>query len=84
MTRAREPHAWNTGFRWSLPDREPTTISVAQRDQFDRDGFFVLRNAIDAGSMAEVEAACAEGVAVVSGLLEQIGGRLSVAGADAI
>ena len=82
MTRAREPHPWNTGFRWSLPDREPTTISVAQRDQFDRDGFFVLPNAIDAGTIAEVEAACAEGVTVVSGLLEQIGGRLSVAGLD--
>ena len=82
MTRLREPHPWNTGFGWALPDREPTTISAAQRDQFDRDGFFVLRSAVDAATLTEVEAACAEGVAVVSGLLESIGGRLSVAGLD--
>ena len=82
MARVREPHPWNTGFRWSLPDREPTTITAEQREQFDRDGFFVLRNAFDAGTIAEVEAACAEGVAAATGFLEQVGGRISVAGLD--
>ena len=39
----------------------------------------MLRGAFDAGTIAEVEAACAEGVAAASGFLEQIGGRISVA-----
>jgi phytanoyl-CoA hydroxylase len=82
MTRVRTRHPWNTGFEWALPDRAPTTITPEQREQFDRDGFFVLRDAVDAATVADVEAACAEGVAHVSGFLEQVGGRLSVAGLD--
>ncbi len=82
MTRLRERHPWNTDFRWALPDREPTTITPQQREQFDRDGFFVLREAVDPATIAEVEAACAEGVAAASGFLEAIGGRISVAGLD--
>ena len=33
--RTREPHPWNTAFRWELPDRAPTTITSEQRAQFD-------------------------------------------------
>jgi ectoine hydroxylase-related dioxygenase (phytanoyl-CoA dioxygenase family) len=82
MHRTREPHPWNGGFEWALPDRLPTTITPEQRDQFDRDGFFVLRGAVDPETIAAIEPACAEGVAMVAGLLEQSGGRFSVAGLD--
>lgn len=82
MGRAHELHPWNTEFEWALPDRPTTTITAEQRDRFDRDGFFVLRGAVDRDTIAAIEPACAEGVALVAGLLEQAGGRFSVAGLD--
>ncbi|MEZ5382199.1 MAG: phytanoyl-CoA dioxygenase family protein [Microthrixaceae bacterium] len=81
--RVREPHPWNTGFVWSLPERRPTTITSAQRTSFDRDGYFVLRGVFGADELAQAEAACDEGVALVSEFLGQVpGGRISVAGLD--
>ena len=83
VPRQRAPHPWNTGFEWVLPDREPTSITAEQREQFDRDGFFVLRGAFSTDELAEVEAACDEAVELIAGLLGQVeGGRLSVAGLD--
>ena len=82
MSRAHERHPWNTCFRWELPERAPITITAEQRAQFDRDGFFVLRRAFAGDELRLVEEACAEGVDLVSGLLEQAGGRISVAGLD--
>lgn len=81
--RARELHPRNTAFEWSLPDREPTTITAAQREAFDQDGFFVMRAAVDADVLDELMVGCDDGVAHVSGLLEQLpGGRIGVAGLD--
>lgn len=83
MSRERALHPWNRGFEWVLPERAPATVTAEQRQQFDRDGFFVLEGAFTAEEHAPVEDACDEAVELVAGLLEQVeGGRLSVAGLD--
>ncbi len=41
-------HPWNVGFDWSLPETEPTTLTAEQKEQFDRQGFVVLDDVVEA------------------------------------
>lgn len=79
----RQVHPWNRGFTWSLPGAEPTTLTRSQRDEFDRDGFTVLRHVFDHDELDGIDRAIAPGEHLVRDLLQQLpGGRLSVAGLD--
>jgi phytanoyl-CoA hydroxylase len=44
-------HEWNQHFTWSLPDGPLRRLTRDQRDEFDRDGFVVLRATFDAGDI---------------------------------
>ena len=49
-------HPWNVDFDWALPATEPTTLSAAQKEAFDRDGFVVLDDVVDADLLDAVVA----------------------------
>ena len=49
-------HPWNEGFAWSLPDTVPTTITPEQRAAFDRDGYLVLPDVVDAATLEDLVA----------------------------
>lgn len=66
-----------------MPDRPPSNLSAEQRDEFDRDGFTVLRGVFDAEQLDVMDRAIAPGEHLVRDLLGSLpGGRLSVAGLD--
>jgi phytanoyl-CoA hydroxylase len=50
-------HPWNREFAWRSRSATPRTLSAAQAAQFDRDGYVVVEDLLDA---AEVERALAE------------------------
>ena len=78
-------HPWNDGFAWALPADEPTTLSVAERAAFDRDGFVVCRGALRLDQLerltVELDALEAE---VDAFLATQKGGRHLIAEQGAI
>jgi ectoine hydroxylase-related dioxygenase (phytanoyl-CoA dioxygenase family) len=79
----RAPHPWNDGFSWPRHDGPFTTITASQAEQFDTDGFFVVEDAFDAATLAQIDDAIAPGEARARAFLEtQPGGRFSVAGTD--
>jgi ectoine hydroxylase-related dioxygenase (phytanoyl-CoA dioxygenase family) len=41
-----ERHPWNNGFRFAVPDTPPTTVTEHQRQQFARDGYFVVEGVL--------------------------------------
>jgi ectoine hydroxylase-related dioxygenase (phytanoyl-CoA dioxygenase family) len=47
-------HPWNRDFTWSLLATEPTVLSAEQKAAFDRDGFVVLPDVVDAETLAGV------------------------------
>jgi ectoine hydroxylase-related dioxygenase (phytanoyl-CoA dioxygenase family) len=79
----RELHPWNEGFVWQDHTGPFTTVTTEQAEQFDRDGYFVVEDAFDAGLLAEVDAAIAPGDERVRGFLDGLpDGRFGVAGND--
>jgi ectoine hydroxylase-related dioxygenase (phytanoyl-CoA dioxygenase family) len=83
VTTARAPHPWNEGFTWIDHHGPFTTVTDEQAKQFDTDGFFVVEDAFDGATLAEIDDAIAPGEARVKAFLEgQPGGRFGVAGAD--
>ncbi len=78
-------HPWNRGFTWSLPAGEPATLTPAQKAAFDRDGFVVVPEVVDAAALAEVTADLDELEQRVERFLAaQDGGRVSIAESGAI
>ena len=49
-----KPHPWNTNFRWQTTSTTPQFLSPAQVEQFDRDGYVVVDQALDAAELADV------------------------------
>jgi ectoine hydroxylase-related dioxygenase (phytanoyl-CoA dioxygenase family) len=45
-------HPWSDGFAWALPTAPPRTLTPEQKDAFDRDGFVVVRDIVDAATLA--------------------------------
>jgi ectoine hydroxylase-related dioxygenase (phytanoyl-CoA dioxygenase family) len=79
----RAPHPWNTGFAWADHDGERAFITAEQASAFDRDGFFVVEDAFDASTVAQLDAELSGGDEEVKKLLAGApGGRFSVAGLD--
>jgi ectoine hydroxylase-related dioxygenase (phytanoyl-CoA dioxygenase family) len=37
-----EPHPWNQGFRFRVPETTPTTLTEEERSRFARDGYLVV------------------------------------------
>lgn len=83
MTVPRTPHPWNDGFTWTDHPGPFTTVSAEQARQFDELGFFVVEDAFDPATLAELDREIAPGEeAVRSFLAGQDGGRFGVAGVD--
>jgi phytanoyl-CoA hydroxylase len=79
----RTRHPWNSDFRWVDHEGPFTTVTDAQMKQFDEDGFFVVEDAFDVATLAQVDEAIAPGEARARRFLaDQPGGRFSVAGVD--
>jgi phytanoyl-CoA hydroxylase len=78
-------HPRNTSFQWTPPQRPLTTISDADADQFDRDGYFVVPNAFTGDELAPVVAELDRIETKAEAMLRQLpDGRFSIAEADAI
>ena len=79
----RAPHPWNSGFIWQDHTGPFRTITDAQAKQFDTDGFFVIEDAFDAQTLAELDAAIVPGESRVRDFLDGLpDGRFGVAGVD--
>jgi phytanoyl-CoA hydroxylase len=78
-------HPWNEGFAWSLPDTVPTTITPEQRAAFDRDGYLVLPDVVDAATLEDLVADLDAPEAQVDEFLAaQEDGRFDIAESGAI
>jgi len=83
VTVPRTPHPWNDGFTWADHPGPFTTVSADQARRFDELGFFVIEDAFDAATLAELDGEIAPGEqAVRSFLAQRDGGRFGVAGVD--
>lgn len=49
-------HRLNTEFEWTSPSSAPTTLTQDQCNAFDRDGFFIYRDAFTADELSSVRA----------------------------
>lgn len=78
----RVAHPWNIEFEWHDLEGPFTTISAEHARDYDTLGYFVVEDAFDAGTLAELDAALAPGNEKVGEFLERAGGRFSVAGLD--
>jgi ectoine hydroxylase-related dioxygenase (phytanoyl-CoA dioxygenase family) len=77
------PHAWSRDFHWQPAKGPFRRISAAQARSWDEQGFFVLEDAFDAGTLERVDAELASGDAKVKEFLAHApDGRFSVAGLD--
>ncbi|MDH3705278.1 MAG: phytanoyl-CoA dioxygenase family protein [Acidimicrobiia bacterium] len=79
-------HPWNTDFTWTSAEADaPSFLSPAQVEQFDRDGFVVVPDIIDAETLAELRAELDTDEARADELLRQMPDqRLSIAESGAI
>ncbi len=78
-------HPWNEGFTWVDQERPPTTLDAAQVRHFDAEGYVVVRDLLDAdtvaGALAEIDRFEAESDAFLQRMDD---GRLSIAETGAI
>ncbi len=80
---AREPHPWNTGFRWTDHGGPFTTITAAQAKAYDDAGCFVVEDAFDDTTVEALDAALAAGDEMGRAFLaSRDGGRFGVTGLD--
>jgi ectoine hydroxylase-related dioxygenase (phytanoyl-CoA dioxygenase family) len=78
-------HPWNTGFEWQDHAGPFRRVTAEQAQQFDRDGFFVLEDAVDAKTFAALDAEIAPfDEEVLAFLRTQPEGRFSIAGVDTV
>lgn len=79
------PHPWNTGFRWCDHTGPFRRITAEQAAAFDRDGFFVFEDAVDAETLAALDAEIEPfDREVLEFLRTQPDGRFSIAGVDTV
>jgi ectoine hydroxylase-related dioxygenase (phytanoyl-CoA dioxygenase family) len=80
-----EPHPWNTGFAWPEHRGPFRRVTPEQARAYDEDGFFVLQDALDADTVAALDAEIAPFDAKVLEFLgQQPDGRFSIAGVDTV
>src|SRR5205807_1108552 len=77
-------HPWNKEFAWRTPPPPYRRINTDQARQWDDDGYFLLEDAIDRDSLAEVETAIDPFEEKFTTWLRARGGTLAIADADAI
>jgi ectoine hydroxylase-related dioxygenase (phytanoyl-CoA dioxygenase family) len=79
-------HPWNDGSDFAVPDRaQPSVLSDAQRDQFERDGYTVVDNIIEGDELAQLTAELDElEVKTDAFLAKQADGRFNIAESGAI
>jgi ectoine hydroxylase-related dioxygenase (phytanoyl-CoA dioxygenase family) len=83
--RAPRPHPRNLGFCWRDADATAATLlDAATVAQFNRDGYFVLRNAFDAATLAAVTAAIDPLEKAQDEAVRAAGNQLQLSAADAI
>jgi ectoine hydroxylase-related dioxygenase (phytanoyl-CoA dioxygenase family) len=76
-------HPWNSGFLWPLHGGPFSTITAQQARQFDELGYFVVEDAFDAATIAQLAAELVPGDDDVKTFLARSpDGRFSVAGLD--
>ena len=80
-----ERHPWNVDFTWREHRGPFQVLTAEQAEQFDRDGFVVVPEVIDAALLAQVVAEIDGFEAELDALLRQLeGGRASIAESGAI
>jgi len=80
-----EVHPWSEGFEWRDAPREDLVgLTPDDIDQYNRDGFFVLRNAISADEIAAVRAEIDPFEEAHVAYARDRGGRVRLTDADAI
>jgi phytanoyl-CoA hydroxylase len=78
-------HPWNRGFEWAVSPPPYQQLTAEQVAQFDRDGYVVVPDAIDADELAAVVSEIDAFEAEVEGFLRKLDGeQLSIAEAGAI
>ncbi|MCY3860720.1 MAG: phytanoyl-CoA dioxygenase family protein, partial [bacterium] len=79
------PHPWNQDFAWQPATSTPAALTPEQTEEFNRQGFFVMEDLLDADTIAavtdEIDAIEAE---TEAGLRQIEGERLMIAEAGAI
>jgi phytanoyl-CoA hydroxylase len=79
-----ERHPWNTSFSWVDRAGPPTTLTTAQVEAFDADGYVVLPELVDAPTLRSAREEIDTFEAEVDALLRSSGGRFSIAETGAI
>ncbi len=77
-------HPWNAGFSWTDRVGPFTALTAEQVAQFDEQGYVVVPDLVDPGTLAAVRDEIDGYEAEVDGLLQQAGGRVSIAESGAI
>jgi ectoine hydroxylase-related dioxygenase (phytanoyl-CoA dioxygenase family) len=79
------PHPWNTGFTWPAHPGPFRVVTPGQAEAYDTQGFFVLQDAVDADTLARLDAAIAPfDREVIDFLRTRPDGRFSIAGVDTV
>ncbi len=80
-----EPQQVTPTFEWQPLRHQPRRLSLAERDQFDRDGYVVVRGAVPVSDIAELTAAIDTFEAETEAFLRaQPNGELFIAKSEAI
>ncbi len=77
-------HPWNKEFSWQTPPSPYRRVTDRQARQWDDDGYFLLEDAIDDETLAEVQAAIDPFEEKSTAWLRKQGGTMFIADADAI
>ncbi|MSO37062.1 MAG: phytanoyl-CoA dioxygenase family protein [Acidimicrobiia bacterium] len=79
------PHPWNTDFNWENHVGPFRRVTQEQAAAFDRAGFFVIENAVDAETIARLETEIEPfDLEVLEFLAARPNGRFSIAGVDTV
>ncbi len=82
---ALAPHPWNAGFEWPQHEGPYRVVTPDQARAYDELGFFVLEGAVDAATIAALDAEIAPfDREVLDFLHTQPDGRFSIAGVDTV
>jgi len=79
------PHPWNTDFTWPAHQGPFRIVTPEQAQAYDTQGFFVLEDAVDADTLARLDAAIEPfDREVIDFLRTRPDGRFSIAGVDTV
>lgn len=69
------PHPLSDSFRWTAATTEPRMLTAAQVAQYDRDGYVLVEDVIDLGTIEELRAAIDEHEEMTEQFLRQMPGE---------